>query len=179
MHAYATPRAKVRILFEQICDSSKAFVKCTICSRKGQQSKTYGMALHVVGTLLIRALLDRFRITKLLNPPQDSGKDPDSLLILRSTTLRVCFIRLLHSIGRLPLRLFLVTLTEYMVFKAAQEAGNVPVNWLLVTNTSARWVMLLQDSGSVPLMLHSTKVRDMSCIMSFQASGRGPLRVSA
>ena len=61
---------------------------------------------------------------------------------------------------------------------AAQEAGNVPVNWLLVIINCPSCVMLLQDSGSVPLTLQSSKTRYASR-MPLQASGRGPLRVSA
>ncbi len=77
---------------------------CTVCSCKGQQAKTYSMfeEPHAAGMLLVNELLARY---KFCTPPQDSGKVPDSLLTLRSTSER------LHSIGRVPLRLLPVRLT--------------------------------------------------------------------
>ena len=151
----------------------------TVRSRNGQQAKTYTRLFkepHVAGMLLVKELLARFRICILINPPQDSVKGPDSLFVVRYK--KESLVRLLHSIGRLPLRLLSVKLTSYKLFMPAQEAGNVPVNWLLVIIKCPSRVMLLQDSGSVPLMLHSSKTRYVSC-MPIQAFGRGPLRVSA
>ncbi len=60
---------------------------------------------------------------------------------------------LLHSFGRLPVRLLLEKSIQYKPVKAAHEVGSAPVSWLFVTVTYSRFFMLLQDSGSVPLML--------------------------
>ena len=59
---------------------------CTVRSRKGQQARTYSSLFkepHVAGMLLVKELLARFKICKFFNLLQDSGKDPDSLFVVR------------------------------------------------------------------------------------------------
>ncbi|DBA97831.1 TPA: hypothetical protein ACH3X3_012696 [Trebouxia sp. C0006] len=63
--------------------------------------------------------------------------------------------------GTVPVMLLPDKVIEFKLGKAAQEDGNVP------------------DSGSVPLMLNTSTLNTRRFNMPFQASGRGPLRLSA